>query len=93
MGLGQNQAVAARVYQRDSMFFQAREMGAMETSGFSYKTPEVILEKLKQVTAAQVQEVARRYFGDDQLTVAYLDPQPLEARKPLAPPPGARHAR
>ena len=88
-----SQVVAARVYQRDSMFFQAREMGSMETSGYSYKTPDVILEKLKQVTAAQVQEVARKYFGDDQLTVAHLDPQPLEGRKPLAPPPGARHGR
>ena len=52
-----------------------------------------MLEKLKQVTPAQVQEVARKYFGDDQLTIAYLDPQPLEGRKAIAPPPGARHAR
>lgn len=87
------QAVAAHVYQRDSMFFQARQMGSMETAGLSYGTPDVILEKLKQVTSAQVQEVARKYFGDDQLTVAYLDPQPLAGRKAFAPPPGARHAR
>ncbi|HET9663518.1 MAG TPA: pitrilysin family protein [Burkholderiales bacterium] len=87
------QAVAAHVYQRDSMFFQARQMGSMEIAGLSYRTPDVILEKLKQVTSAQVQEVARKYFGDDQLTVAYLDPQPLAGRKAFAPPPGARHAR
>ena len=87
------QVIAAHVYQRDSMFFQARQMGSMETSGLSYKTPDIMLEKLKQVTPAQVQEVARKYFGDDQLTIAYLDPQPLEERKPVAPPPGARHAR
>jgi zinc protease len=85
------QVVAAHVYQRDSMFFQAREIGSMETAGLSYKTPDVILEKLKQVTPAQVQEVARKYFGDDRLTVAYLDPQPLENHKPAAPPPGVRH--
>jgi zinc protease len=85
------QVVAAHVYQRDSMFFQAREIGSMETAGLSYKTPDVILEKLKQVTPAQVQEVARKYFGDDRLTVGYLDPQPLERHKPAAPPPGIRH--
>jgi zinc protease len=85
------QVVAAHVYQRDSMFFQAREIGSMETAGLSYKTPDVILEKLKQVTPAQVQEVARKYFGDDRLTVGYLDPQPLESHKPAAPPPGIRH--
>jgi zinc protease len=65
----------------------------LETAGLSYKTPELILEKLKQVTTAQVQEVAKKYFGDDQLTVAYLDPQPLAGRKPAAPPPGLRHAK
>ncbi|MBI4206824.1 MAG: insulinase family protein [Betaproteobacteria bacterium] len=86
------QAVAAQVYQRDSMFFQARQIGTMETAGLSYKTPDLALEKLKQVTPAQVQEVAKKYFGDDQLTVAYLDPQPLTDRKPAAPPPGLRHA-
>ena len=85
------QVVAAHVYQRDSMFFQARQMGSVETVGLSYRTPDVILEKLKQVTPAQVQEVARKYFRDDELTVAYLDPQPLTGRKPAAPPPGARH--
>jgi zinc protease len=87
------QVVAARVYERDSMFFQARQIGSLETAGLSYKTPELILEKLKQVTTAQVQEVAKKYFGDDQLTVAYLDPQPLAGRKPAAPPPGLRHAK
>ena len=87
------QVVAAHVYQRDSMFFQARQMGSMETAGLSYETPDVILEKLKAVTAEQVQAVARQYFGDDQLTIADLDPQPLPEHKPAAPPPGARHVR
>jgi zinc protease len=87
------QVVAAHVYQRDSMFFQARQIGSMETAGLSHKTPDLVLEKLKQVTPAQVREVARKYFDDDQLTVAYLDPQPLERRKPAAPPAGLRHAR
>ena len=87
-----SQAIAARVYQRDSMFFQARQIGSAETAGLSYKMLDLLLEKLKQVTAAQVQEVANKYFSDDTLTVAYLDPQPLAARKPAAPLPGLRHA-
>jgi zinc protease len=87
-----SQAIAAQVYQRDSMFFQARQIGSAETAGLSYKTLDLLLEKLKQVTAAQVQAVAKKYFSDDELTVAYLDPQPLAARKPAAPPPGLRHA-
>ena len=48
--------------------------------------------KLKEVTAAQVQEVARKYLVDDNLTVAVLDPQPVGERKPAPPvPPEHRH--
>lgn len=85
------QAVASYVYQRDSMFFQARQIGAMEIAGLPHTTLDLQLEKLKQVTPAQVQDVARRYFGDDELTVAYLDPQPLSGRREFRPPAGLRH--
>jgi zinc protease len=84
------QALASRVYQQDSMFFQARQIGAMEIAGLPHTTLDLQLEKLGQVTSAQVQEVARKYFGDDELTVAYLDPQPLNNRR-SSPPPGLRH--
>ena len=86
------QAVASHVYQRDSMFFQARQIGALELAGLSHTTLDLQLEKLKQVTPEQVQDVARRYFGDDELTVGYLDPQPLDGRKRPSPAPGLRHA-
>ena len=86
------QVIASRVYERDSMFFQARQIGSMETSGYSYKTIDLMTEKLKAVTAEQVREVARKYLIDDVLTVAYLDPQPVGERKPAAPSAGGRHA-
>jgi hypothetical protein len=36
--------------------------------------------------------VASRYFGDDQLTVAELQPQPLGAQRPARKPAaGSRH--
>jgi len=53
---------------------------------------ELRIEKLKGVTPEQVQAVARKYLVDDRLTVATLDPQPLESRMPLAPPKGMHHA-
>jgi zinc protease len=86
------QAIAAQVYQRDSMFFQAQQIGWLETVGLSYRDLDLFIEKLQQVTADQVREVARNYLVDDRLTVAYLDPQPLEkgARR-AAPPAGVRH--
>lgn len=85
------QVIAAQVFQRDSMFFQARQIGTMETIGFSYRDLDLYIEKLKQVTADQVREVTRKYLIDDVLTVAYLDPQPLQGapRRPAAA--GVRH--
>ena len=86
------QVTASRVYQRDSMFFQARQIGALEMAGYSHKTIDVMDARFNAVTAEQVREVARKYLIDDALTVAYLDPQPVGDRKPAAPPAGLRHA-
>ncbi len=86
------QAVASKVYARDSMFYQARQIGWMEMVGFSYKDLDLFIEKLQKVTAEQVREVARKYLIDDHLTVAYLDPQPLNgAPVRAAPSAGVRH--
>lgn len=86
------QVVAAQIFQRDSMFFQARQIGSLETAGYSHKTIDLMIRKLQEVTAAQVQEVAKKYLADDSLTIAVLDPQPLASRKPAAAPEGLRHA-
>jgi len=86
------QAIAAHVYQRDSMFFQARQIATLESAGISHRTLDLQLQKLREVTPEQVREVARKYFRDDFLTVATLDPQPLEGKRPAASPAGLRHA-
>jgi len=86
------QALAAKVYERDSMFYQARQIGWMESIGLSYRDLDLYLEKLQLVTSDQVREVARKYLVDDRLTVAILDPQPLNGAKPRAiSAAGARH--
>lgn len=86
-----SQAVAQHVYERDSMYYQARQIGSLEMAGLSYRVIDLFVEKLKTVTAEQVREVAKKYLVDDGLTVAYLDPQPLEGKRPAAPPAGVRH--
>ena len=78
------QLVASQTYKLDSMFAQAMEIGQLETAGVPYAADRRILEKLQAVTAEQVREVAKKYFRDDQLTIAELDPQPLPD-KPNAP--------
>ena len=85
------QVVASHVYQRDSIFSQAMQIGRLESIGLSYRDPDTILKKLQAVTAEQVQNVAKKYLQDDSLTVATLDPQPLEQSLPANVPDGLRH--
>jgi zinc protease len=79
------QVIAADVYQRDSMFYQAMQIGMLESTGLSWRDLESFPKRLQAVTAEQVKEVANKYLNDDQLTVAILDPQPIDENKPEAP--------
>ena len=83
------QVMAGEVYKRDSVFYQAMQIGQMESDGLSYKDIPVMLQKLRAVTAQQVQDVAREIFTDDHLTVATLDPQPLSGKPRHIPAGGA----
>ncbi|MFM7698478.1 MAG: M16 family metallopeptidase, partial [Limnohabitans sp.] len=60
------QWMAFTIYQRDSIFNQAREFGNLWIEGFAMDTPDRLVEALVAVTAQQVQAVAKKYFGDDQ---------------------------
>ncbi|MBA3696673.1 MAG: insulinase family protein, partial [Methylotenera sp.] len=80
--------IAADVYQRDSMFYQAMQIGTIETVGFSWKFLDEYPNKLRAVTPEQVQQVAKKYLLPDNLTIATLDPQPLD---PNAKPQGKPH--
>lgn len=85
------QLIAAQVYKRDSMMAQAMEIGGIEAVGLHWRDLDTILDRIRSVTAEEVQSVARRYFVDDSLTVAVLDPQPVEEQAPRATPGGLRH--
>ncbi|MCE9639417.1 MAG: insulinase family protein [Betaproteobacteria bacterium] len=84
------QVVSSQVFQRDSIYYQAQQIGSLEIAGYPHQTMDTMISKLRQVTPEQVQAVAKKYLIDDSLTVAVLDPQPLDAAKPAAPA-GARH--
>ncbi|MEO7464215.1 MAG: insulinase family protein, partial [Nitrosospira sp.] len=73
------------------MFYQAMQIGQLESIGLSYRDVETMLKKLQAVTAEQVRDVAKKYLKDDSLTVAVLDPQPLEQKPSFAAPPRLRH--
>ena len=78
--------IAADVYQRDSMFYQAMQIGQLETMNYSWRLLKEYPEKLKAVTSEQIQAVAKKYLIKDNMTVATLDPQPIDPNaKPAAP--------
>lgn len=85
------QALAAKVFKRDSLMGQAMEIGFMEAAGLSWRDDERLLEGIKAVTAEEVRSVAQRYFSDDTLTIARLQPQPLEQKRPRSPLSSGRH--
>ena len=87
-----NQWIASEIYKLDSVFNQGRILGANWAIGFPTDADDKLIARLRTVTAAQVQAVAAKYFGDDALTVATLLPQPLDkTRKPRPAPAGLRH--
>jgi len=75
------QVTAGEVYKRDSVFYQAMQIGQLESIGLGYKAIPVMLQKLQEVTAQQVQDVAREIFQDDNLSIAVLDPQPISGER------------
>lgn len=62
---------------------QAMEIGMLEAVGLSWRDEPKIMEMIRSVTADEVQSVAKRYFSDSKLSVATLDPLPLDD-KPAA---------
>ena len=71
------QVVANKTYERDSVFYQAMQIGMLETIGLDWRLSEEYVKNIDAVTAQQVQTVARKYFIDKTLTVAELIPQPI----------------
>jgi zinc protease len=86
------QAVASKVYQADSLFYQAMEIGTLETIGLDWRLIESEIDAIKAVTPEQVRTVAQRYLVDDNLTVAVLNPLPMDQQASQAPAEaGGRH--
>jgi zinc protease len=71
------QVVAADVYKRDSVFYQAMELGILETVGLGWRVQQEYISRIEAVTPRQIQAVARKYLRPERLTVAVLIPQSM----------------
>ena len=78
------QVIAQAVYERDSVFYQAMQLGQLETVGLGWQRADEYVERVRAVTREQLQQVAKKYLVDDGLTVAVLDPLPLAGAQPQA---------
>jgi zinc protease len=75
-----SQLLASQIYKRDSVFAQAMEIGMSEMDGISWKQLDKIIANVQKVTSQDIQAVVNKYFIDEQLTMAILDPQPLDKK-------------
>lgn len=89
------QVLAGQVFQQDSLFYQAMQIGEWTTAGLDHKARATRFERLRAVSAEEVRAVAAKYLVDDRLTVAVLEPQPLPEGRPelRVNPMGAGHVR
>jgi len=76
------QLIAHKVYEQDSVFYQAMQLGRLETVGLGWPLVDRYVEQLSRVTPEQIRAVARKYLVADRLTVALLEPQPIDGKQP-----------
>ena len=79
------QISAENVFQKDSGFYQAMSIGRLETIGLDWSLENEFLSRIKQVTAEQVQTVAKKYLVTERSTVASLKPLEQSKSKSLTP--------
>jgi len=73
------QVIASKVFEQDSVFYQAMQMGTLETIGLDWREAERYADRIREVTAEQVMAVAKKYLELDRLTTAILEPLPIES--------------
>ncbi len=86
------QVLAEKIYERDSIFYQAMQIGLLETVGLGWQRMDEYVDRINRVTAEDIRESAKKYLIDDQLTVAHLTPLPMERGAPAPRSTGGRHA-
>ncbi|MDR3707903.1 MAG: pitrilysin family protein [Capsulimonadaceae bacterium] len=87
-----NEIEAGFTFNNDSVSDQAQQFGFYQTVYGDYRYVSTYVRRIKSVTPEQIRDVARKYFGVDQRTVATFDPQPLpQGAEPPPPAPTGEH--
>lgn len=72
------QVVANKIYELDSVFAQALQIGQLEAMNLDWRLADEYVHRMKEVTPEQVRSVARKYLVRDNMTMAQLEPLPLD---------------
>lgn len=80
-----NQVEAARVFEQDSNFRHAMLMGQAESVGAGWRRIDQFVERIRAVTAKDIQRVAKQYLTPDNRTVGILIPLPPSPSPDSAP--------
>lgn len=75
------QVIAGEVYERDSIEHMATLLGSLETVGLGHKYIDQYVPGVLAVTAVQIQDVAKKYLIENNLTVGELIPLPLGSKQ------------
>lgn len=86
------QVVASAVYERDSNFYQAMQLGLLETVGIGWQEAGLYAGKVSKITAEQVREVAKKFLVDGRLNIAILEPLPITSGQNQQASEGGSHA-
>ena len=71
-----NQVEAARIFEQDSNFRHAMLMGQAESVGAGWRRVDQFVDRIRAVTAKDIQRVAKQYLTQDNRTVGILIPLP-----------------
>lgn len=77
------QFLADKIFQNDLISNQAMNIVQFEAIGLSWRDIEKIYNNIFRITPKQVQDVARKYFREENLTEAALVPQPFNIVLPV----------
>ena len=75
-----SQVLADHLFELDSVFYQAMQLGMLETTGAGWETLGAFEEQIRAVTAEDIQAAARRYLRPEQLTIGVLRPADEESQ-------------
>ncbi|MGB4068401.1 MAG: pitrilysin family protein [Nitrospira sp.] len=71
-----NQVEASRVFEQDSNFRHAMLLGQLESVGAGWRRLDQYIERIRAVTAKDIQRVAKQYLTQDNRTIGILIPLP-----------------